>query len=62
LLSELQRQIAEAVRAGASLDEIEEELISPAPADDDQKAALWLFAQALQRLRIRDRARAPLGR
>ncbi len=43
----LQREIARAVRAGVALDEIEELVIDPAPLDDEQKAALWLYAEAL---------------
>jgi hypothetical protein len=46
--SELQREIAQAVRAGTSLDEIEAAIIAPADADEDEKAALWLLAEALR--------------
>lgn len=47
MVSELQRQIADAVRAGAHLDQIEEAIIERAPVDEDQRAALWLYAEAL---------------
>lgn len=47
MVSRLQRQIARAVRAGVGVDEIEELMIDPAPVDEDQKAALWLYAEAL---------------
>ena len=45
---ELQRQIADAVLAGAGVDVIEEAIIDPAPLDEEHKSALWLYAQALQ--------------
>jgi hypothetical protein len=47
MVSGLQRQIARAVRAGVELHEIEELVIEPAPLDEEQKAALWLYAEAL---------------
>ena len=47
MVSGLQRQIARAVQAGIALDEIEELVIDPAPVDEEQKAALWLYAEAL---------------
>ncbi len=47
MVSGLQRQIARAVRAGVDLDEIEELVIDPAQVDEEQKAALWLYAEAL---------------
>lgn len=43
-LVELQRCIGERVRHGGSLDQVEEEIIDPAPLDENQKAALWLYA------------------
>jgi hypothetical protein len=48
MVSRLQRRIAQAVRAGVDLDEIEELVIDPSPLDDEQKAALWLYAEALK--------------
>ncbi len=48
---ERQRQIALAVAAGAELEEIEATIIDPAPVDEEQKAALWLYAEALQERR-----------
>lgn len=53
--------ILEAVRAGASLDEIEHELIARAKVDEDEKAALWLLAQALRDLGADRREPALLG-
>ena len=51
MVTGLQRQIARAVRAGVELDEIEELIIDPAPVDEERKAALWLYAEALDGLR-----------
>ena len=51
MVSELLRQIADAVRAGARVDAIEEAIIDPAPLDEEQKSVLWLYAQALQERR-----------
>ena len=51
MVTGLQRQIARAVRAGIELDEIEELIIDPASVDEEQKAALWLYAEALDGLR-----------
>ena len=47
MFEELQRLIALAVIAGASLDRIEEEILDCAPLDDEQRGALWLYAEAL---------------
>jgi hypothetical protein len=47
----LQQQIAFAVQAGADLDEIEQAIIDPAPIDEEQKAAMWLYAEALDERR-----------
>ena len=47
MLSELQRRIAVAVLADADLDAIEATIISPAPLDEEQKSALWLYAEVL---------------
>jgi hypothetical protein len=51
MVSELLRQIADAVLAGARVDAIEEAIIDPAPLDEEQKSVLWLYAQALQERR-----------
>ena len=51
MVSELLRQIANAVLAGAGIDAIDEAIIDPAPVDEEQKAVLWLYAQALQERR-----------
>lgn len=47
MLSELQREIVLAVLGDATLDAIEARIIKPAPIDEEQKAALWLYAEAL---------------
>jgi hypothetical protein len=47
MIVELQREIELRVRSGARFEEIEERVIDPAPLNDDQKAALWLFAWSL---------------
>ena len=42
---ELRERIAEFVRRGEQLETIEAELLSPRPGlDDDERAALWLYA------------------
>jgi len=51
MVSELVRQIAEMVLAGAGVDAIEDAIIDPAPLDEEQKSVLWLYAQALQERR-----------
>ncbi|MEK6328748.1 MAG: hypothetical protein AABM66_14670 [Actinomycetota bacterium] len=40
----LQEQIAAMMRCGASVDQVESELIDPCELSSDQKAALWLYA------------------
>ena len=51
MVLELLRQIADAVRAGAGVDAIDEAIIDPASLDEEQKSVLWLYAQALQERR-----------
>ena len=51
MVSELLRQIADAVLAGAGIDAIDEAIIYPAPLDEEQKSVLWLYAQALHERR-----------
>jgi hypothetical protein len=48
MATQLQRRIVEAVGDGRDLDEIEATIIDPAPLDEDERAALWLLAQALR--------------
>jgi hypothetical protein len=48
MASTLQKQVAQAIRAGMDLVAIEETIIDPASAEEDEKAALWLYAQALR--------------
>ncbi len=40
-------EIAVAVLSGATLDAIERDIIDCAPVDEEQKSALWLYAQAV---------------
>jgi hypothetical protein len=49
--STLEQQVAQAVRAGLDRDEIEKLVIDPARLEEDEKAALWLYAQALEERR-----------
>jgi GAF domain-containing protein len=56
MVSELQYQVARAVRSGASLGVIERTIIETAPLDEEHRAALWLYAEAL-----RDRPGAALA-
>ena len=53
--SGLQEQVAHAVRAGLGLGEIEELVIDPAPLGEEEKAALWLFAEVLEERRSESR-------
>ncbi len=55
-LVELQELIRLRLGRGISLDELEEEVIDPAPLGSEQKAELWLYASAMAGLRQR---RAP---
>ncbi len=50
MISTLHRQIGLAVRAGHDIDEIGLSIIQPAPLAEDEKSALWLYAQALAEL------------
>ena len=48
MTEDLQRQIAHAIVAGMDLDEIQAAIIDRSPLDADEKAAMWLYAEALQ--------------
>ena len=41
---EEQSRIIEMMDGGATFDDVEEDVINRGPFDDDEKAALWLFA------------------
>jgi hypothetical protein len=60
MVSELHRRIAGAVRAGTSLDRIEEAIIGPADLEEDEKTALWLYADALDERHVGEREPALL--
>ena len=48
MTEDLHRRIAHAILAGMDLDEIQEAIIDPSPLDGDEKAAMWLYADALR--------------
>ena len=48
MATQIQRRIIQAVKTGMELDRIEETIIDPAPMEEDEKAAQWLFAQAVR--------------
>jgi hypothetical protein len=56
----LQHEIAAGVTAGMAIDEIDDQLIAPAPLPEDQQAALWLYGWALERLADRGQLDAEL--
>jgi hypothetical protein len=51
-------RVAQAIGDGASLDEVDHELIEPAPLPPDLRDALWLYAWGLTE---RDRENASLN-
>jgi hypothetical protein len=55
MMSDVQSRVVDAVHSGAPLVMIEARIIQPAYLDEDEKAALWLYAEALQELRLRER-------
>jgi hypothetical protein len=58
----LREMIAELVRRGEQLDTIETELLTPRPGlDDDERAALWLFAWLKREVPPRRFSRAHVG-
>jgi hypothetical protein len=44
----LQHQVMVAMSEGTSVDDVNEEIIDPAPLDQEAKGALWLYAWSLQ--------------
>ena len=46
----VRERVAEAVDDGATLDEVEEELLRPAPVSHEARDALWLYAWNLAEL------------
>jgi hypothetical protein len=48
-LVEDQERIGARLRRGASLEQVERELIDPSSFSEEQRAALWLFASAVAR-------------
>lgn len=47
MISQLHWQINQALRAGHDIDDIEQAIIEPAAIAEDEKSALWLYAQVL---------------
>jgi hypothetical protein len=47
MVGRFEELIEQAVNAGVDLDEIEERIINAAPVDEEWRAALWLYAEAL---------------
>lgn len=46
-LRELQHRVEGAMRAGASVDRVDAEIIRPSQLDDERQAAAWLYARSL---------------
>jgi hypothetical protein len=44
MVSELHRQIHQAVQEGSELEDIERTIIEAAPLSEEEKSALWLYA------------------
>jgi hypothetical protein len=44
----VRERVAEAVEDGATLDEVEAELLAPAPVSAEARDALWLYAWNLR--------------
>lgn len=61
MATQVQRRIIQAVKGGMDLAEIEETIIDPAPMEEDEKAAVWLFAQAVRERESLTRERVLVG-
>ena len=48
VLEIVRERVAEAVDDGATLDEVEQELLAPAPVSGEARDALWLYAWNLR--------------
>jgi hypothetical protein len=48
VLEGVRARVAEAVDDGATLDEVEDEVLRPAPVSGDARDALWLYAWNLR--------------
>jgi hypothetical protein len=53
----VRHRVASLVAEGRGLEEIEAKVLDPAPVTEDTRAALWLYAWALQELRDQATAR-----
>lgn len=62
MFAELREAIACAALAGVELDTIDAQFIRPIPVDEEQKSALWLYAQAVTDRPMRSFAFDPSSR
>ncbi len=62
MFTELREAIACAALAGLELETIDETIIGPMPVDEEQKSALWLYAEAVTDRPVRSFAFEPAGR
>ena len=61
-LVETQELIRRRLRYGGSVADVDAEIIEPSPFSEDQRAALWLYAQGtFRRPRPATKGRAPSG-
>lgn len=44
MIRELQEQIRQMLERGVPIDDVDEQVITPAPLESAQKGALWLYA------------------
>ena len=59
-MRELQHRVEGAMRAGASVDRVDAEIIRPSQLDNERQAALWLYACSLASERSEYAARQAL--
>ncbi len=59
-LVEVQERIGALLRRGASLEQVERDVITPSPFTEEQRAALWLFAHATARRPIPEAHTRPI--
>jgi hypothetical protein len=57
VLDVVRERVAEAVDDGATLDEVEDEVLRPAPVSGEARDALWLYAWNLREAQRPDDAR-----
>ena len=59
MFTELREAIACAALAGLELEAIDAQIIDPTPVDEEQKSALWLYAEAVTDRPVRSFAFEP---